>query len=180
MSWHQVQQQQIRQQVRVTVNDTEHKARPDNSEAAAYHTQVPVDFHQAEASQFLTTECISPSGNEAAWCIANCAIGCWTWQGQRGLHHTGGHVLCTIAPIYLSAHSNLACLQDFVHGETLVQETPLVAGQHSTNKKHALVCSQCFRFLGSIKLQLAWLRLCAMCDGMPNLRNLCFHMTSGT
>lgn len=42
----------------------------------------------------------------------------------------------------------------------------MVAGQHTANKCHALVCSHCYQFLGSIGLQVAWCQLAAAADGM--------------
>ncbi|DBA72663.1 TPA: hypothetical protein ACH3X2_010404 [Trebouxia sp. C0005] len=51
--------------------------------------------------------------------------------------------------------------------QTVLQEAPLVAGQHTSNKVFALVCSHCFQFLGSIRMQLAWCKLAALCDGTP-------------
>lgn len=44
--------------------------------------------------------------------------------------------------------------QDFEAGEVIFREPPLVAAQHTANKADALVCAQCFRFLGSIERQL--------------------------
>lgn len=57
-------------------------------------------------------------------------------------------------------------MQDLQHEETILREPPLVAGQHTANKCHALVCSHCFQFLGSIGLQVARCRLAAAADGM--------------
>lgn len=60
-------------------------------------------------------------------------------------------------------------MQDLQHKETILRESPLVAGQHTANKCHALVCSHCFQFLGSIGLQVAWCRLAAAADGMYSI-----------
>ncbi|KAL3157536.1 hypothetical protein ABBQ32_011992 [Trebouxia sp. C0010 RCD-2024] len=57
--------------------------------------------------------------------------------------------------------------QDLCNGDNILREPPLVAGQHTTNKCHALACSQCFQFLGSIEMQLAWCQLMAAADGTP-------------
>ena len=60
---------------------------------------------------------------------------------------------------------SLKCMQDIEEDQIVLEERPLVAGQHSTNKQIALVCSHCFQFLGSLEMQLAWCKLAAMCDG---------------
>ncbi|KAL0052681.1 hypothetical protein WJX82_005986 [Trebouxia sp. C0006] len=56
---------------------------------------------------------------------------------------------------------------DIQDEQTILQEAPLVAGQHTSNKAFALVCSHCFHFLGSIRMQLAWCKLAALCNGTP-------------
>lgn len=43
---------------------------------------------------------------------------------------------------------------DFGEGELLVKDTMLVGAQHSSNKTECLVCSLCFRFIGSVELQI--------------------------
>lgn len=48
-----------------------------------------------------------------------------------------------------------------------------MAGQHAANKRVALVCSQCFHFLGGVELQLAWCRWASMCDGELSLVTCC-------
>ena len=61
--------------------------------------------------------------------------------------------------------ANPCRLQDIQDEQTILQEAPLVAGQHTSNKAFALVCSHCFQFLGSIRMQLAWCKVAALCDG---------------
>ncbi|XP_024391830.1 histone-lysine N-methyltransferase ATXR2 isoform X1 [Physcomitrium patens] len=45
--------------------------------------------------------------------------------------------------------------EDFEAEELVLREPPLVGAQHSRNKRDAIVCSNCFRYVGSIELQLA-------------------------
>ncbi|KAG0566079.1 hypothetical protein KC19_7G037000 [Ceratodon purpureus] len=45
--------------------------------------------------------------------------------------------------------------RDFKAEEVVLREAPLVGAQHSRNKREAMVCSNCFRYVGSIELQLA-------------------------
>lgn len=45
-------------------------------------------------------------------------------------------------------------LQDFAEGDIIFRDPPLVAAQHSGNRADALVCAQCFRYVGSIEQQL--------------------------
>ena len=47
------------------------------------------------------------------------------------------------------------CSQDFAEDELVFKEQPLVGAQHAGNKSAALVCSHCFRFLGSIQAQIS-------------------------
>lgn len=62
-------------------------------------------------------------------------------------------------------------LQDLVVHQNILNEAPLVAGQHVVNKRLALVCSHCFKFLGGIELQLAWCKWASMCEGKTSLSN---------
>ena len=59
-----------------------------------------------------------------------------------------------------------ALTQDFVEGEVLFREPPFVAGQHALNRSKAVVCASCFRFLGSVELQIAWHLLCDKYEGI--------------
>ncbi|XP_029117181.1 histone-lysine N-methyltransferase ATXR2 isoform X1 [Elaeis guineensis] len=43
---------------------------------------------------------------------------------------------------------------EFKEGELILKDQMLVAAQHSSNKVDCLVCSYCFRFIGSIELQI--------------------------
>ncbi|PIA58505.1 hypothetical protein AQUCO_00500445v1 [Aquilegia coerulea] len=43
---------------------------------------------------------------------------------------------------------------DFNEGELVLKDQMLVGAQHSSNKVDCLVCSYCFRFIGSIELQI--------------------------
>jgi hypothetical protein len=45
--------------------------------------------------------------------------------------------------------------QDFDQDEVVFREPPLAGAQHTANRQHALVCSQCFRYIGSVELQIA-------------------------
>ncbi|RRT78944.1 hypothetical protein B296_00004651, partial [Ensete ventricosum] len=45
-------------------------------------------------------------------------------------------------------------IKDFEEGELVLKDQILVAAQHSSNKVDCLVCSYCFRFIGSIELQI--------------------------
>ena len=45
-------------------------------------------------------------------------------------------------------------LQDFGEGSVLIAEPRLVGIQHTSNRTGALVCSHCFRFIGSVELQI--------------------------
>ena len=56
-------------------------------------------------------------------------------------------------------------MQDIEEDQSVLEERPLVAGQHSANKQIALICSHCFQFLGSLAMQLAWCKLATMCQG---------------
>lgn len=56
-------------------------------------------------------------------------------------------------------------VQNFQADQTILNEPPLVAGQHAANKQVALVCSHCFQFLGGIELQLAWCKYASGYDG---------------
>ena len=85
------------------------------------------------------------------------------------------HTVCTQLSKYATCASanqphlptaNRCQLQDIQDEQTILQEAPLVAGQHTSNKAFALVCSHCFQFLGSIRMQLAWCKLAALCNGM--------------
>ena len=58
--------------------------------------------------------------------------------------------------------------QDFAEGDLLFKEPPLVAGQHVFNRSKAVVCANCFRFLGSVELQIAWHLLCDKYEGAFN------------
>lgn len=60
-------------------------------------------------------------------------------------------------------------LQDFNEGEVLLREPPFVAGQHALNRSKAVVCANCFRFLGSVELQIAWHLLCDKYEGIVNM-----------
>jgi hypothetical protein len=46
-------------------------------------------------------------------------------------------------------------VKDFNAEEVVLQEPMLVGAQHSSNKADAMVCSYCFRYVGSLELQLA-------------------------
>ncbi|CAM6078619.1 unnamed protein product [Sphagnum tenellum] len=46
-------------------------------------------------------------------------------------------------------------VKDFNVEEVVLQEPMLVGAQHSSNKVNAMVCSYCFRYVGSLELQLA-------------------------
>jgi hypothetical protein len=46
-------------------------------------------------------------------------------------------------------------VKDFNAEEVVLQEPMLVGAQHSGNKADAMVCSYCFRYVGSLELQLA-------------------------
>ncbi|KAG0568052.1 hypothetical protein KC19_7G182800 [Ceratodon purpureus] len=45
--------------------------------------------------------------------------------------------------------------KDFSSEGLVLREAPLVGAQHSRNKRDAMVCSHCFRYVGSIEQQLA-------------------------
>jgi hypothetical protein len=45
--------------------------------------------------------------------------------------------------------------QAFNQGDVIFREPPLVAAQHAANREHALVCSHCFAYVGSIEVQIA-------------------------
>ncbi|CAL9043419.1 unnamed protein product [Musa banksii] len=45
-------------------------------------------------------------------------------------------------------------IKEFEEGELVLKDQILVAAQHSSNKVDCLVCSYCFRFIGSIELQI--------------------------
>ncbi|KAK9840433.1 hypothetical protein WJX74_009879 [Apatococcus lobatus] len=61
----------------------------------------------------------------------------------------------------------LYATEDFNDGEVLLKEPPFVAGQHALNRSKAVVCANCFRFLGSVELQIAWHLLCDKYEGQP-------------
>ncbi|XP_077220510.1 histone-lysine N-methyltransferase ATXR2 isoform X2 [Tasmannia lanceolata] len=48
------------------------------------------------------------------------------------------------------AYANL----EFTEGELILKDQMLVGAQHSSNKVDSLVCSYCFRYIGSIELQI--------------------------
>ena len=58
-------------------------------------------------------------------------------------------------------------LQAFEAGLTLWREPPLVAGQDTENRGLCWVCSHCFKFLGSIEMQIAWRLVCQQAGGGP-------------
>ena len=58
-------------------------------------------------------------------------------------------------------------LQAFEAGLTLWREPPLVAGQDTENRGLGWVCSHCFKFLGSIEMQIAWRLICQQAGGEP-------------
>ena len=60
-------------------------------------------------------------------------------------------------------------MQDFSEGEVLLREPPFVAGQHAVNRGKAVVCANCFRFLGSVELQIVWHLLCDKYEGKPHM-----------
>ncbi|KAG6468658.1 hypothetical protein ZIOFF_073347 [Zingiber officinale] len=45
-------------------------------------------------------------------------------------------------------------VKEFEEGELVLKDPVLVAAQHTTNKVDCLVCSHCFRFIGSVELQI--------------------------
>ena len=55
----------------------------------------------------------------------------------------------------------VVALQDFTAGSVLISEPPLVGIQHNANRTAALVCSHCFRYLGSVETQIG-VRLAAL------------------
>lgn len=55
---------------------------------------------------------------------------------------------------------------DFEDGELLLKDQMLVGAQHSSNKLDCLVCSYCFRYIGSIELQIGR-RLYLQSLGLP-------------
>ncbi|KAJ0974813.1 hypothetical protein J5N97_016778 [Dioscorea zingiberensis] len=44
--------------------------------------------------------------------------------------------------------------KEFKEGELILKDEMLVAAQHSSNKVDCLVCSKCFRYIGSVELQI--------------------------
>jgi hypothetical protein len=46
-------------------------------------------------------------------------------------------------------------LQAFAEEDVIFEEPALVGAQHTANRDDALVCSHCFRFIGSIGIQIA-------------------------
>eukprot|EP00892_Ulva_mutabilis_P003104 jgi/Ulvmu1/12795/UM097_0022.1 len=52
--------------------------------------------------------------------------------------------------------------------EEVLRESPYVAVQSSESRKQVLACGNCFRFVGSVELQVAW-RLMAVLEADPGL-----------
>ncbi|CAD7700335.1 unnamed protein product [Ostreobium quekettii] len=44
----------------------------------------------------------------------------------------------------------------FEPGDVILEEAPLVGGQHAQNKRGAVLCSHCFQHVGSLEYQLSW------------------------
>ena len=72
---------------------------------------------------------------------------------------------CNLVPQGMSAIAIV--LQAFEAGLTLWREPPLVAGQDTENRGLCWVCSHCFKFLGSIEMQIAWRLVCQQAGGEP-------------
>jgi hypothetical protein len=49
----------------------------------------------------------------------------------------------------------LVAARDFAEGDRVLVEPPLVGMQHERNRRHALVCGQCFRYVGAVEHQIA-------------------------
>lgn len=67
-------------------------------------------------------------------------------------------------------------MQAFKEGEVIFREPPLVALQHVLSRSEALVCGNCFRFLGPLELQAAW--LLRSDEGIASHIPLDAHMTA--
>eukprot|EP00892_Ulva_mutabilis_P007169 jgi/Ulvmu1/4824/UM020_0109.1 len=61
----------------------------------------------------------------------------------------------------------LAC-QAIQGGARIFTEAPLVGEQHIANRQHALVCDQCFRYVGPLELQLGFRLLSVAGHGAAN------------
>ena len=72
----------------------------------------------------------------------------------------------------ISRESLKGALQVFEEDELILREAPLVGVQHYDNKRQVLVCSHCFRFVGSIEAQIAW-RLAAQPMGETDEHHCC-------
>ena len=105
------------------------------------------------------------------------AVGRWGGQGQGRIRHEGKPERFSFPCLQLwackcSYTSDYAfrdalrpiwvvALQDFTAGSVLISEPPLVGIQHNSNRTAALVCSHCFRYLGSVETQIG-VRLAAL------------------
>jgi hypothetical protein len=49
----------------------------------------------------------------------------------------------------------LVAARDFAQGERVLVEVPLVGMQQESNRSDALVCGECFRYVGSVEHQIA-------------------------
>ena len=63
---------------------------------------------------------------------------------------------CPALSVLPTTKAREACTQEIAAEQVIFRELPFVADQHLANKDDALVCSHCFRFLGSVELQAAW------------------------
>ncbi|KAL6651985.1 hypothetical protein ACP70R_010910 [Stipagrostis hirtigluma subsp. patula] len=56
---------------------------------------------------------------------------------------------------YIGKHGKGVCAnKDFAEGDLILKDQMLVGAQHSLNKIDCIVCSYCFRFIGSIEFQI--------------------------
>lgn len=73
----------------------------------------------------------------------------------------------SLASFWVPQGISATVLQAFQAGLILWREPPLVAGQDTENRGLCWVCSHCFKFLGSIEMQIAWRLVCQQAGGEP-------------
>ena len=71
------------------------------------------------------------------------------------LPNNPGHGDVTVAPSGTYRGRGLFAARDFTEGERVLREPPRVGIQQEHNRCDALVCAECFRYVGSIERQIA-------------------------
>lgn len=79
----------------------------------------------------------------------------WRAAVQRCRHRLANGDVASSADVEIRASDRrggrgVFAMRAFAEGECVLIEDPLVAAQHESNKTHARVCAQCFRYVGSV------------------------------